>query len=178
MATFRRTCPAFVGRPRFLGGSYLDYGSGAAAAFLAGHLSMSKPLPQGVTYLGTMRCRTRKLVDGKRLDKTFPTARLAREWLESASVAVRAGKFVDSRPLDRMTVGPMVDRFAEETMQEGGPRRGYKQDMGHVLALKTDEISLLPRSKLTPFAVRNFRVSQLEAGFTKATVVKRMDLLA
>ena len=77
-----------------------------------------------------------------------------------------------------MTVGPMVDRFAEETMQEGGPRRGYKQDIGHVLALKTDEIALLPRSKLTPFAVRNFRVSQLEAGFAKATVVKRMNLLA
>ena len=80
-----------------------------------------RPLPQGVTCLGAMRYRTRKLVDGKRVNKTFPTARLAREWLESASVAARAGKFVDSKPLDKMTVLAMVEKYVGEMMQEGGP---------------------------------------------------------
>ena len=103
-----------------------------------------RPLPQGVTYLGAMRYRTRKLVEGKRINKTFPTARLAREWLESASVAVRAGKFIDARPLDKMTVLVMVEKYVEEMMQEGGTRRGYKQDLGHIPALKNDEIASLP----------------------------------
>lgn len=137
-----------------------------------------RPLPQGVTHLGALRYRTRKLVDGKRVNKTFPTAKLAREWLESASVAVRAGNFVDSRPLDKMTVLAMVEKYVGEMMQEGGPRRGYKQDLGHVPALRNDEIAALPLSKLTPFAVRNFRVRQIKAGYAKGTVVKRMNLLA
>ena len=137
-----------------------------------------RPLPQGVTCLGALKYRTRKLVDGKRINKTFPTARLAREWLESVSVAVRAGKFVDARPLDKVTVFEMVERYVGEMMQEGGTRRGYKQDLGHVPALKSDEIASLPLSKLTPFSVRNFRIRQIDAGYAKATVVKRMNLLA
>lgn len=138
----------------------------------------ARTLPQGVTFLGAMKYRARKLVDGKRINKTFPTARLAREWLESVSVAVRAGKFIDVRPLDKMTVREMVEQYVGEMMQEGGSRRGYKQDLGHVPALKSDEIASLPLSKLTPFAVRNFRVRQIEAGYAKGTVVKRMNLLA
>ena len=93
-----------------------------------------RPLPQGVTCLGAMKYRTRKLVDGKRINKTFATARLAREWLESVSVAVRAGKFIDVRPLDKMTVLEMIKQYVGEMMQEGGTRRGYKQDLGHVPA--------------------------------------------
>lgn len=137
-----------------------------------------RSLPQGVTCLGLMRYRTRKLVGGVRVNKTFTTARLAREWLESTSVAMRTGTFVDTRPLDRMTVGAVVQRYVDEMMQEGGPRRGYAHDMGHIPALINDEMAALPLSKLTPFVVRGFRVRQMELGYAAATVVKRMNLFA
>lgn len=136
-----------------------------------------RPLPAGVTYLGAMRYRTRKTVDGARINKTFKTARLAREWLEATSVSDRDGTFVDTRPLKKWTVLAMVEQFVLDCLHEGGPRRGWLQDLGHIPAIKTDEIAKLTLDKLTPFDVRNFRVRQIEAGFAEATVVKRMNLI-
>ena len=140
--------------------------------------AFGKPLPQGVQYRGPLQYRARKLVEGVRQTKTFDSARMAKQWLEDTSVAVRAGSYVNTRPLDKITLAQLVQRFVDEEMQEGGDRRGALHDMGHIPALINDAIGQLALSKLMPSSVRDFRVRQLAAGYAKSTVVKRMNLLA
>ena len=61
-------------------------------------------------------------------------------------------------------------------MQDGGPRRGARPDMGHIPALLEDVIGSVTLSRLTPASVRGDR--QTEAGYAKSIVVKRMNFLA
>jgi len=136
-----------------------------------------RPLPQGVSCRGPHQYRARKLADGARVTRTFETARLAREWLEETSAAVRAGDFVDRRELVQSTLKELVQRYVASEMQDGGRRRGAAEDRGHVPAITEDDISSLPLSKLTPAAVRGFCDRQA-ACFAAGTVVKRLNLLA
>lgn len=137
-----------------------------------------KPLPAGVIYRGELQYRARKMVAGARITKTFDTPKLARQWLEETAAAARAGTHVDSRPTERMTVRNLVERFVDERLQDGGERRGAKEDrIGHVPSILRDEIAELRLPMLTPAAVRGFRDRQ-GALHSKATVVKRLNLLA
>ena len=136
-----------------------------------------RPLPQGVAYRGLHQYRARKLADDARVTRTFETARLAREWLEETSAAVRAGDFVDRRELVQSTLKELVQRYVNSEMQDGGRRRGAAEDRGHVPAIVNDDIGGLPLSRLTPAAVRGFRDRQV-AMFAAGTVVKRLNLLA
>ena len=81
-----------------------------------------KSLSPGVGYRGSHQYRARKLVDGKSVAKTFD--KLAREWLQETSVAVRKGEYVDRRPLDKLTLGDLFKRFVAECVQDGGSKAG------------------------------------------------------
>ncbi len=138
-----------------------------------------RPLPPGVTCRGPRQYRARKLVDGKRVNRTFETARLAREWLEAASASARAGEFVDRGPLARTTLKAVVERFLEEVLFDGGPRRGAAEDRAsHIPSIQGDEIHRLPLSRLTPAAVRGYRDRMVAADYAGGTVVKRLNLLS
>jgi integrase len=137
-----------------------------------------KSLPDGVTYRGRAQYRARKLIDGVRHTKTFNTARLAREWLEETSAAVRQDAFVDRRVLTQSTLGQLISRYVEENMAAGSTRRGAAEDRTHIPPLERDrllwDVSL---SELKPSVIRSFRDRQLAAGFAPATVRKRMNLI-
>ena len=138
-----------------------------------------RDLPPGVTWRGPHQYRARKLVDGKRVNRSFETARLAREWLEAATVAARQGEFVDRGVLARTTLKAVVERFLEEVLYDGGPRRGAAEDRAaHIPAIKGDPIYAMPLSKLTPAAVRGFRDRMVAEGFAGGTVVKRLNILS
>ena len=137
-----------------------------------------RPLPQGVACRGPHQYRARKLIDGARVTKTFDTVRLAREWLEETSAAVRRGEHVDRRGLDRTTLKELVDRFVSEELQDGGRRRGATEDrVSHTPCILRDEIAELTLAQLTPAAVRGFR-DRMAASYAPATVVKRLNLLS
>ncbi|GAJ30742.1 site-specific integrase [Acidomonas methanolica] len=75
-----------------------------------------KPLPQGVLYRGPKQYRARKLVHGHRVTRTFENARLARAWLEEASVKIREGRAVDDRALDGMVLRALIERYRDDCM--------------------------------------------------------------
>jgi len=70
-----------------------------------------KALPQGVLYRSPKQYRARKLVHGHRITRTFESARLARSWLEEASVKVREGRSVDDRVLDGIVLRTLIERY-------------------------------------------------------------------
>ena len=130
-----------------------------------------RPLPAGVSCRGPGQYRARRLIDGSRVTRTFDTARQAREWLEDTGARVRAGEYRDLRPLDQLLVQELVQRYADERMQD------RPQDRGHLPAILGDDLAGLKLSRATPAAVRAFRDRQLAGGKSPATVVKRLNLL-
>ena len=136
-----------------------------------------RPLPQGVQYRGPLQYRSRKLVDGSRITKTFISSRLAREWLDETAVKVREREFVDRRVLTKSTLSELVQKYVDAEMKDGGRRRGAAQDRGHIPSIKEDAIGALTLARVTPAAVRAFRDRQA-AKMSPATVVKRLNLLA
>lgn len=136
-------------------------------------------LPQCITYLGPSRYRARKKVLGSpRINRTFETAKLAKEWIDDTTVAVRSGTHVDTRPLEKVLLSGLVERYVKAELQDDGRRRGAAEDRrGHIPSILDDEIAKLSLAALTPAAVRGFRDRQSKL-HSKATVVKRLNLLA
>lgn len=137
-----------------------------------------KFLPPGVTYLGPSKYRARKLIKGNRVSNVCDTARLAREWLADAEASVRRDEYVDRRPLSRLTVKDLVDRFVAEVLVDGGPRRGAAEDRAsHIPSILNDRIASISLADLGPADVTAWR-KRLLVHYKPATVVKRMNLLS
>ena len=135
-------------------------------------------LSPGMTCRGPGQCRTRKLAEGQRKNKVHDSARLAREWLEAASVQVRQGDFVDRRLLEKITLLEVVERYVAAKMKDGGDRRGAAEDrVSHIPSITKDPIAKLLLARLGPGEVCGWRARMLEK-FAPATVVKRMNLLS
>lgn len=137
-----------------------------------------RPLPLGVTFLGPMRYRARRLIKGSRASKVLDTARLAREWLSDTEASVRRDEYVDRRPLSKTSVRDLVDRFVREVLVDGGPRRGAAEDRAsHIPSILTDQIAALTLADLGPADITSWRDRQLNR-YAPATVLKRMNLLS
>lgn len=89
-----------------------------------------RPLPDGVSCRGPRQYRTRKLVNGQQITRTFGTARLARAWLEETSVKVREGRHIDVRALDGLVLRTLIERYRDECMAHRDADR-----TGHIPAL-------------------------------------------
>ncbi len=138
-----------------------------------------KPLTPGVTCIGPSRYRARKLIDGKRQSLVHRSDLLAKQWLEDRSVETRQGTFVDRRPLEKVTVANLVQCYIDEKMQDGGARRGAREDReGHTPSILNDKkLAALKLSMLTDAEVQGFADRQA-AKHAPSTVVKRLNLLA
>jgi integrase len=133
-----------------------------------------KPLPRGVSYRGPKQYMTRKVVDGRRIQRTFSTAAQARRWLNETTARAELGQFTDTRSLDRTTIGDLVARYRDECMADRERDR-----TGHLPAiLRDEEIASVKLSRFSPADVRGFRERMTAAGYAPATVVKRLNLLA
>jgi integrase len=136
-----------------------------------------RPLSAGVSYRGPHQYRVRPMLGGKRVTKTFETDSAARKWLAGKAAEVTTGTYVDRRSLDKSTMADLVRRFEAECMQDDGERRGASSDRGHIPSVLNDPLSSIVLAELQPSHIRGFRDRQLEAGYAKGTVVKRMNLL-
>lgn len=132
-----------------------------------------KILPKGILFRGPKQYQARKQIDGKRVVKTFESASLARRWRDEKSAEAELGLFRDTAPLDRHTVGSLVERFRDECMSHRKADR-----IGHIPAILRDEIVSVRLSKLNSGDVRKFRDRMLDNGSAPSTVVKRLNLLA
>ena len=132
-----------------------------------------KPLPKGVWYRGPGQYQARKMVDGKRLRKTFASSALARRWLNEKRAEVDLGQFKDTSSLDRMPIRELVERYRDTCMAHREADR-----IGHIPALLDDPVVHVMVSKWLPTDVRAFRDRMLKDGYAPATVVKRLNLLA
>jgi len=91
-----------------------------------------KPMPEGVAYRGPSRYRARKLVDGRRITKTFAKAALAARWLNEVEVNRQRGVFVDRSEAQRKTLGDIIRRYQEEILGEESEKRGAEKECGHL----------------------------------------------
>ncbi|ANA14454.1 MULTISPECIES: tyrosine-type recombinase/integrase [Acetobacter] len=133
-----------------------------------------KALPRGVSYRGPRQYMTRKVVDGRRVQQTFSTAAQARRWLNETAAKAELGQFTDTRPLDKMTIGTLVERYRDECMADRKADR-----IGHIPAILRDTaLSSVRLSKFSAADVRGFRERMTATGYAAATVVKRLNLLA
>ncbi|MDR6182124.1 integrase [Asaia bogorensis NBRC 16594] len=132
-----------------------------------------KPLPKGVWYRGAGQYQARKMVDGKRLRKTFASSALARRWLTEKRAEVDLRQFKDTTSLDKTPLRQLVERYRDECMAHRQADR-----TGHIPALLDDPVVDVMVSKWQPADVRAFRDRMLADGYAPATVVKRLNLLA
>nr|WP_240386388.1 site-specific integrase [Asaia bogorensis] len=132
-----------------------------------------KPLPKGVWYRGPGQYQARKMVDGKRLRKTFASSALARRWLTEKRAEVDLRQFKDTSSLDKTPLRRLVECYRDECMAHRQPDR-----TGHIPALLDDPVVRVTISKWQPADVRVFRDRMLSDGYAPATVVKRLNLLA
>ncbi|GEB84048.1 hypothetical protein AOR01nite_25250 [Acetobacter orleanensis] len=117
---------------------------------------------------------TRKMVDGRRGQETFSSAAQARRWLSETTAKAELGQFTDTRPLDKMTIGTLVERYRDECMADRKADR-----VGHIPAILRDPaLSSVRLSKFSAADVRDFRERTTGAGYAATTVVKRLNLLA
>ncbi|RUT25741.1 DNA recombinase [Asaia sp. W19] len=132
-----------------------------------------KPLPKGVWFRGAGQYQARKMVDGKRLRKTFASSALARRWLTEKRAEVDLRQFKDTSSLDKTPLRRLVERYRDECMAHRQADR-----TGHIPALLDDPVVNVMASKWQPADVRAFRDRMLADGYAPATVVKRLNLLA
>ncbi len=89
-----------------------------------------RSLPDGVSYRGPAQYRARKLVDGRRVTKTFTKPALALRWLEEVEVDGRRGVFVDRIEAERKTLGDIIRRYQDEILGEASEKRGAEKERG------------------------------------------------
>jgi len=132
-------------------------------------------LPPAVDYRGPFQYRVRKLVNGRRLTKTFASAREARRWLEEAKVDVTRGQFVDRTEAERNTLGGLIDRYIIEVSPS---KRGADQEIGHLRVIREDEVCDIKMSQLHSKDVAAFRDRMKLFEYAPATIVRRLNLIA
>lgn len=134
-----------------------------------------KPLPRGIWYRGPAQYQARMQVDGRRIRRTFETAALAQAWLEQAGAKTKLGQPLDSPELEKITIGRLVENYRDQVMKDG-----REQDrVGHIPALLADaQLSMCRLSAFKAPVVRAWRDRMIADGYSPATVVKRLNLLA
>lgn len=155
---------------------------------LARDPATGKPLPSGVYYLSEGVYRARKLVDGKRINKNFKTAREAGNFVKAIEVDASRNQFVDTRALKDMNFGQLVSLYLRDKtpLKRGADREEYVLNaflgQGNPRGKdKENTPSFLASIKLSNLMPRNFakwRDDHLDQGLSSATVVRTLNLFA
>ncbi|WP_332349976.1 hypothetical protein [Asaia spathodeae] len=75
-----------------------------------------KPLPKGGWYRSVDQYQARKMIDGKRLRKTFASLAPARRWLTEKRAEVDLRQFKDTSSSDKIPLRRLVERYRDECM--------------------------------------------------------------
>ncbi len=136
-----------------------------------------KQLPPCMRYRGISQYSARKCVYGKRLSQTFPNARLATNWLADLDVDRRRGTFFDPTGAEQNKLGDLIARYQREVLGEDSEKRGAEKEKSHLKIVRTDEMCRIWMSRLTSANISEFRNRMKAAGYARATIVRRLNLV-
>ena len=78
-----------------------------------------RALPKGVWYRGPSQYQARKMVDGKRIRKTFASVALTRCRHNEKRAEIDLGPFRDTSAIDRIPIRQLIERYRDECMLHG-----------------------------------------------------------
>jgi integrase len=136
-----------------------------------------KPLPDAVAYRGPGQYRARKLVNGRRVTKTFATARIAARWLAGVEVDRERGLFIDRSEAERVTLGKTIERYQEEVLGDDSEKRGAEKERGHLKIVLADPMCDIRMASLASADLAKFRDRMKAADYAPATIVRRLNLI-
>jgi hypothetical protein len=136
-----------------------------------------KPLPDGVTYRGPSQYRARKLVDGRRITKTFTRAALTVRWLGEIDIDRHRGVFVDRTEAERKTLGDIIRRYQDEILGEESEKRGAQKERGHLKVALEDAVCDARMASLSSSDIAKFRDRMKTLEYAPATIVRRLNLI-
>ncbi|HUA55758.1 MAG TPA: tyrosine-type recombinase/integrase, partial [Candidatus Sulfotelmatobacter sp.] len=137
-----------------------------------------RQLPSGVQYRGPMQYRARKLVHGKRVTKTFDTARQAADWRTGIEVDKRRGVFVDLSEAERKTLADILTRYKADILGEDSEKDGAEREGGMIDVILRDEMCAIKMARLQSADVAGFRDRMKADGYALSTIVRRLNLVA
>jgi hypothetical protein len=163
-----------------------------------------KPLPQGVTYRGPRQYFARKLVNDRRVAKTFDTAKKAGDWIKTVEVDTSRGVFVDTTAAQRVKLGSVLRSYQLEVLADDPEREvldddgkpsshramrpvdermttellGAAQEIIFIDVILRDEVCALRMAVLAGADVARFRNRMKQAGYAPSTIVRRLNLIA
>jgi integrase len=136
-----------------------------------------KPLPAGVVYRGPGQYRARKLVEGRRITKTFSTARGAERWLTGIQVDRERGVFVDRSEAERQSLKEIIERYQEEVLGEDSEKRGAEKERGHLKIVLEDPVCNIRMASLASADLAKFRDRMKALEYAPATIVRRLNMI-
>ena len=163
-----------------------------------------KLLPQGVTCRGPGQYRARKFVHGRRVVKTFETAKKAGDWIKAIEVDVNRGTFVDTTKAQRVKLGSVLRTYQLEMLADdphrvvldgaGKPTRyrpiwpidrrmstellGATNEISFIDVIMRDEVCLVSMADLSGADMAQFRNRMKLQGYAPSTIVRRLNLIA
>jgi integrase len=134
-------------------------------------------LPDGVQYRGPKQYRARKLLHGKRITKTFDTARQAADWLVAVEVDRRRGVFVDPSEAEKKTLGDVLTRYKQEVLGDDSEKDGAEREAGMIKVILHDEVCSIKMARLQGADIAGLRDRMRSDGYAPSTIVRRLNLI-
>lgn len=166
--------------------------------------STGKLLPEGVWYRGKDQYLARKLVNGRRVAKTFETAKRATDWLKAVEVDHDRGVFMDTTAAQRVMLGSLLRSYQLEVLaddpdrvvldDDGNPSSyspmrpvtermttellGAAQEITFIDVILRDEVCAARMATLSGADMARFRNRMKADGYAASTIVRRLNLIA
>lgn len=163
-----------------------------------------KILPAGVRYRGASQYWARKLVKGKRVAKTFETAKKAGDWLKAVEVDHSRGVFVDTSAAEKHKLGNLLRTYQLEVLGDDprrmvldddgrpcvyGPMRqvderlttellGAEREITFIDVILRDEVCAIRMAALSGADMAQYRNRMKQVGYAPSTIVRRLNLIA
>lgn len=87
------------------------------------------------------------------ISKTFPDRRLAADWAKSTEVDMLRGEFVPRKPIELITLGKCLERYASE---KTSGKKGEKQELVRIRRLQQHPLSKKAVSHITSEDIEDF----------------------
>jgi integrase len=136
-----------------------------------------RQLPDGIQYRGPKQYRARKLLQGKRVTRTFDTARQAADWLAAVEVDRRRGVFVDLSEAEKKTLGDVLIRYTHEVLGDDSEKDGAEREAGMIVAILRDPVCSIKMARLQGADMAGLRDRMKAVGYAPSTIVRRLNLI-
>src|SRR5260370_32156712 len=136
-----------------------------------------RQLPDGIQYRGPKQYRARKLLHGKRVTRTFDTARQAADWLAAVEVDRRRGVFVDLSEAEKKTLGDVLIRYMHEVLGDDSEKDGAAREAGMIGVILRDPACSIKMARLQGADMAGLRDRMKSVGYVPSTIVRRLNLI-